>query len=161
MPLINTVSSHHAGPAPNSGWQWLPFPSQSALHTLNHAIHIINSKIKGSKTCDAAFKALPGGRTFVDVWADHSVWISYDPGTQALRYGATLGKEVTITAYSLRIGYWTVAATLIHELAHVDGAPGGNNHDAEATLRHCLLSNLEDPNVMGSLFHPSGSVRLA
>lgn len=160
MPLINTIASHHSGPAPNSGWQWLPFPSSSDLHAVNHAVHIINAKIKGSKTCAAAFKALPRGRTFADVWVDHSIWVSYDPGTQAGRYGATLGKEITISAYSLRVGYWTVAATLIHELAHVDRAPG-TNHDAEATLRNCLLSNLEDPKIIGSLFHPSGSVRLA
>jgi hypothetical protein len=160
MPRYNTVASGHAGPPANSGWQWLPFPSHAALHTVHHAAHIINSKIRHSKSCNAAFKVLPAGRSFANVWADHSIWVSYDPKNQAGQYGATLGNEITITAYSLKIGVWTVAATLIHELAHVDGAPG-TNHDAEATLRHCLLSGLEDPAIIGHLFHPSGSVRLA
>jgi hypothetical protein len=45
-------------------------------------------------------------------------------------------------------------------LAHVDGAPG-NNHDAEATLRKCLLANLENPQIIGLVFDPAGCARLA
>ncbi len=159
MPLVNTVASHHNGPVPVAGFQWLPF-KQADLHILNHAIHTITARITGSHTCNAAFRALPRGRSFADIWADRNIWISYDPNPQADRYGATLGNDVTITAFSLRIGFWTVAATLIHELAHVDGAPGGNNHAAEATLRQCLLRNLENPNIMG-MFNPAGCTKLA
>jgi len=79
MPLINTVQSHHAGPHAVAGWQWLPFP-QNDLHAVNRAIHIINARIKGSNTCAAAFRALPRGRSFAQVWGDPAVWISYDPG---------------------------------------------------------------------------------
>lgn len=104
----------------------------------------INTRIKGNAPCDNAFRALPGGRTFAQIWADNSIWINFDPVRVAGDYGASRGKEITLTAYTLAMGRWTVAATLIHELAHVNGAPG-ITHQAEATLRSCLLVGLEDP----------------
>jgi len=82
------------------------------------------------------------------------VWVSYDPGGQGGRYGATLGNEITITAYALRMGRWTVAATLVHELAHVNGAPG-TDKQAEHTLASCLLQKLEDPTIIGRIMTPS------
>ncbi|HKO49135.1 MAG TPA: hypothetical protein VJV79_15490 [Polyangiaceae bacterium] len=47
-----------------------------------------------------------------------------------------------------RMGQWTLAATLIHELAHVNGASG---HDAaaERSLLPCLMGNLYDPHIIG------------
>ena len=47
--------------------------------------------------------------------------------------------------------HWTVAATLIHELAHTNGAPGGNSHAAEATLSQCLLRSLEVKTILGEI----------
>jgi hypothetical protein len=90
----------------------------------------------------------------LQVWNDPGVWVSYDPGGQGGRYGATLGNEITITAYSLRMGRWTVAATLVHELAHVNGAPG-TDKQAEHTLASCLLHKLENPNIIGRITNPS------
>src|SRR5664279_2091109 len=128
MPTINTPSSAHAGPATIAGWQWLPYTDATLLHTLRDAIHIISARINGNKPCDAAFKALPSGRTFAQVWADASIWVSYDPDNIGTKYGVTDrvgGSEISITRYALRMGRWTTAATLIHELAHTNGAPGG------------------------------------
>ena len=52
------------------------------------------------------------------------------------------------------MGRWTVAATLVHELAHVNGAPG-NDRQAEHTLASCLLQKLEDPQIIGRITNPS------
>jgi hypothetical protein len=41
-------------------------------------------------------------------------------------------------------------ATLIHELAHVNGA-NGITHDAEATLQKCLMGQHHDPTILGQL----------
>src|SRR5215472_13947680 len=125
MPSVNTPASGHAGPAPlPGGHQYLPYTDAHFLATLNRAIHIIQRKIRGYLPCDRRFRLLPGRRSFSDVFDDPTVWINFDPSRREKDYGATRGNDITITAYSLAMGRWTVAATLVHELAHVDGAPG-------------------------------------
>ncbi len=96
------------------------------------------------------FQSLDGGRTFAEVWNDPHVWINYDPENRQGKYGAHRRgtKEIAISKYALRMGRWTVAATLVHELAHVNGAPG-NNSQAEDTLKTCLLKGLHDPTIIG------------
>lgn len=153
MPRVHTRRSGHHGPASSGGIQWLPFTQGRHLATLESAMHLISTRIKGSHACDAAFRALPGGRSFAQVWADNSIWISYDPTADGSLYGATDsagGREVTISEFALRMGVWTTAGTLIHELAHTNGADG-ISHDAEGTLTHCLLPTVEDPNIIGLL----------
>lgn len=93
------------------------------------------------------------------VWTDPTVWLSYDPGSAAGRFGATLGKEVTLSHYACRIGSWTLVATLIHELAHVNGA-NGVTHDAEATLQKCLMGQHHDPTIMGQIRSASKLTRI-
>jgi|SRR5450631_2798019 hypothetical protein len=155
MPSINTPASKHAGPAATMGWQWLPYTNATMLAALRRAIHIIDVRIKGSKPCNAAFKALPSGRTFAQVWSDPSIWINYDPDRIGHRFGVThsLGgtHNISITQYALSMGEWTTAATLIHELAHTNGAPGGRSHAAEATLSKCLLNSLENKAILGAI----------
>ena len=149
MPTINEPAAAHVAPVPNSGWEWHPFSDKHEVHVIKQAIWIIENRIRGFRPCNKAFQKLPGGRTFDDVWNDASVWISRDPGNQQGRFGATLGNEVTITRFSLRMGRWTTAATLVHELAHVNGAGAG--HEAEGTLLSCLLTNLHDASIMGAV----------
>ena len=150
MPQINSPTSGHTGPAAVAGFQWLPYGNTTYLARLQHAVAVINTRVNGDRPCDAAFRALPGGRSFAQVWADPSVWISYDPGSASGRYGATLGNEVTISQYCCRMGMWTIVATLIHELAHVNGA-AGTNHAAEQTLQACLMKAHHDPTIIGQL----------
>src|SRR6266849_1441035 len=143
MPQINTPKSGHVGPAAlTGGHQYLTYADAHFLTALQSAIHIIQNRIRGQVPCDNAFRLLPGARTFSQVWADSAVWINFDPSRSGGDYGATRAKEITITAYSLAMGHWTVAATLVHEMAHVNGASGAT-HDAEGTLKSCLLSGLE------------------
>ena len=129
MPSINEPSTAHAAPLPNSGWEWQAVSDKQELHVIKQAIWIISHRIKGFRPCNKAFEKLPGGRSFDDVWEDASVWISRDPLNQQGRNAATLGNEITISTFSLRMGRWTTAATLVHELAHVNGAPG-TDHQA-------------------------------
>ncbi|MGI8743137.1 MAG: hypothetical protein ACR2NN_11325 [Bryobacteraceae bacterium] len=155
MANINTSASGHAGPAALAGGhQYLSYSDAHFLATLRRAMHTLQSRIRGQAPCDNAFRSLPGGRTFSQVRADPAVWINFDPSRRGGDYGATRGKEITITAYSLSMGPWTVAATLVHELAHVNGA-SGSTHDAEATLRSCLLRGLENPAIIGRIIQAS------
>ena len=120
MPTINTPGSAHVAPAPNSGFRWLAYEDDNKLKkALQDAFFIIQNNIRGMRPCNKCFKALPGGKSFDDVWDDATVFVSFDPQGKGGTFGATLGKDVTITAFSLRMGRWTTAATLVHELAHV------------------------------------------
>ena len=154
MPSINTPGSGHMGPAASAGWQWLPYANAGWLATLRSAIHIIDTRIKGNKPCDSAFRSLPSGKTFAQVWSDPTIWISYDPDRSGRKFGVTErvgGREISITEFALRMGAWTTAATLIHELAHTNGAPGRRSHAAEAALSTCLLRALEDKRILGAI----------
>ena len=62
--------------------------------------------------------------------------------------------ECAIGPAAFRIGRWTVLATLIHELAHCNGAPGGASTVAEDALVHCglgrrseLQTGVDDPRT--------------
>lgn len=153
MPNIHTTKSSYKAPSSIQGWSWLPYSSSSYLQTLNSAISLIDNNIKTNKSCNQAFKNLPSGRNFSDIWNDSSIWISLDPSNIKDKYGATLSnKHITLTAYTLKMGKWTTAATLIHELAHVGGALNTNT-DAEDVLLKCLLRGLHDPNIIGGLIN--------
>jgi hypothetical protein len=61
-----------------------------------------------------------------------------------------MGNDVAITQYTCRMGVWTIVATLIHELAHVNGADA-IGHSAEQTLTTCLMRAHHDPAINGML----------
>lgn len=151
MPNIHVAGSNYTAPATIQGWQWLPFSDNALINTLKSALYIIESQIKGENSCELEFAKLPLGRSFTDLWNSNSIWISYDPDRSGTKYGVTFAKKhISITAYALKMGKWITAATLIHELAHVNGAPG-NNTQAEDTLLRCGLKNHHNPNIIDRL----------
>jgi hypothetical protein len=151
VPNIHISSSKYSAPSKLQGWQWLPFTDKTMLDIVKRAVTIIDKRIKGSKPCEAAFKALPGGKTFTDIWNQANVWISYDPDRSGNKYGVTLNsKHISITGYTLAMGQWMTAATIIHELAHVGGATGSDTK-AEDTLLKCMLKQHHNPNIIGQI----------
>jgi hypothetical protein len=117
---------------------------------------------KKNPAADVYFRGLPGGRSLTQVLGDSSIWINFAPALTA--YGETNmvgGKEIGIGPISFRIGRWTVLATLIHELAHSNGAPGGGDTRAEGAVRACGMGKASetpghddpytpyDPNIGG------------
>jgi len=149
---INIAGSGHTGPVKNGVAEWLAYDAtrDSQKKMLEKAIGIIKSNIRGSKACNDAFKALPNGRSFDDIFDDDNVWISYCPDNA--NYGFTNrvgGSEITICELAYRWGYWTVTGTLVHEMGHVNGA-GTTDHAAEGTLLSCGLAKVHDPTIIGS-----------
>jgi hypothetical protein len=139
MPTINDGSTVHNGPD-GSG----VFPDKY-LDTLKRAIAIIQNRIRGHKDCEDSFADLPGndgsgGRTFSDMWNDFTIWLNYDPDNGGSEWGWTepdlYPNDVVITQFTLRMGRWSTAGTIIHEMAHLNGAPGGDSKAAETTLKH-------------------------
>jgi hypothetical protein len=107
-------------------------------------------------SADRYFKTLPFGRSLTQLLHDRTIWINYAPSLKGY-WGATdrqIHKEIGITPTSYLWGRWTVLATLIHELAHTNGAPGENSRAAEDAVLHCglgrrseLSSKSDDPRT--------------
>jgi len=112
---------------------------------------IITKDVPGA---DRYYKSLPGGRTLTELLNDSEIWINYAP-TLTIS-GATsidFPKETAIAPKSFRIGRWYVLATLLHELAHVNGVDG-TGHKAEEAVLRCGLgkmseftSGIDDPST--------------
>lgn len=102
--------------------------------------------------CNEAFQKLPGGRTFAKMWNDPQIWISFLKTTDIKEFGAAVhcGFDLSVSYGSFRHGWKMVAATLVHELAHLNGAPA-NTTDAEDTLLHCGLADKHRDEIIGYL----------
>lgn len=109
---------------------------------------------KGLPSADVYFKTLPDGKSLTELLADSSIWVNYGPSLTVFGEAVISGTELAIGPGAYRIGRWTVLATLIHELAHINGAPGGTDRRAEEALLHCGLgkqsertTGRDDPNT--------------
>jgi hypothetical protein len=143
MLSINGDNVCHGGP-PGS----LEIPEEY-LPIVRQALDIIQNRIRGQYHCDEIFAALPGGHNFRDLFDDPNTWINYDPSGRQNDWGWTMPRsfpnDLVVTQFTLRMGRWSTAGTIIHELAHLNGAPGGNSHAAEETLRFCGLQSPRGP----------------
>jgi len=138
--------------SPTAGY--IAFPA-SKRATIRWARRRANWITKNKPTADVYYRTLPGGRSLTQLLADNTIWINYHP--TMVHYGETNavgGKEIAISNTAHRIGRWTVLATLVHELAHSNGAPGGADQSAERALLACGLgkrsertSGVDDPHT--------------
>jgi hypothetical protein len=97
------------------------------------------------------FNSLPRGRSLTNLLNDSSIWINFDP--TLADDGATFhNNDLWLGPRVFRVGKWTVLATIIHELAHIDGAGGAATglvcttfstacHAAERAVLECGLGN--------------------
>ena len=123
--------------SPHPGWVTVP---KERRDMLNWARRKAKEVAKTKASANKYFATLPNGRTLQDLLNDSSIWINFDPSmTEFGANSVAHPHEIAIGPSSFRIGRWTVLATLIHELAHVDGAPGGTDRRAEEALLRCGL----------------------
>jgi hypothetical protein len=134
------------------------------------AMTYIEEKIKSHKPCNDCFRKLPTGRTFKEIWDSGSVWLSYISRENV--YGLTRGDfDIAVSEAAIREGKMKIVATIVHELAHIGGAPGGAtladgnaNLMAESVLKCCLLSHMFDPDAVGiidDMVHGTDDARTA
>ena len=95
------------------------------------------------------FTSLPAGHSLSVLLYDSSIWVNYDPALAD--DGATFhNRDLWIGPGPFRIGRWMVLATMIHELAHINGAGGAATglvcnafsaacHAAERAVLECGL----------------------
>ena len=109
---------------------------------------------KGNPKANTFFKGLPGGRSLTQLLNDSTIWINYCPGLTLFGEAQISGKELALGPSPFRKGKWVVLGTLIHELAHIDGAPtAGGSTLAEEALYHCGLGT--DAEYYGGEDDPS------
>jgi hypothetical protein len=91
------------------------------------------------------FLHLPKRRSLTELLADRSIWVNYSLILGG-DYGGTVGfNEIAIGPDAFRVGRWTVLATVIHELAHCDGASGRfSSMQAELAVLACGLGRASE-----------------
>ena len=140
--MIQINVGDHASPEAD----WIAVPvSLGRLDKLRWARRRAFRIAREIPSANSYFRGLPNGLSLSDLLSDTSIWINYDPN--AIEYGLTNfvgGHEIAIGNLAFRIGRWTVLATLIHELAHVNGAPGGSDTRAEGAVLACKLGRLSE-----------------
>jgi hypothetical protein len=129
----------------------VPFKHQFATKWARNRAKLIAANVK---TADKYFKSLPGKRTLTQLLADRRIWINYAPELYARGMRQEGSNEIGIGELAYLRGKMIVLATLIHELAHIAGAPGGDSRAAEDALIHCGLGkqseadrNIDDPGT--------------
>jgi len=112
--------------------------------------------VERNPACNAFFRSLPGGRSLTSLILDKHIWVNYAPTITPLFGQYKDGsKEIALSDRPFVTGKWMVLATVIHELAHVNGAPiTGGNTLAEEAVYHCGLgthdeyySGIDDPRT--------------
>lgn len=92
---------------------------------------------------------------------DRTIWVNYDPSIAFFGYTYS-NNDLWIGPMPFKVGKWSVLATIVHELAHINGAPGsgavclasGTCHDAERAVLEAGLgraseftSGVDDPST--------------
>ncbi|HET7544025.1 MAG TPA: hypothetical protein VFK05_29340 [Polyangiaceae bacterium] len=94
------------------------------------------------------FLQLRKRRSLTDLLADRTIWVNYSV-LLGKDYGETTDyNEIAIAPIAFRIGRWTVLATVIHELAHCNGAAGRRSSEAELAVLACGLGRKSE-QVLG------------
>lgn len=130
----------HTCPVP--GWGPVRRPHLEMLNWARRRARLVATNMPSA---DRYFMRLPSGRSLRELLGDHSIWINHDPAMR--EYGAQSidhPHEIAIGQLAFAQGRWMVLGTLLHELAHVNGAAGGSDRSAELTLVHCGLGRLSE-----------------
>jgi hypothetical protein len=117
-------------------------------------VNNVNKKLDLAGPCNRYFKGLGANKSFRILWTDNSIFINFAPSNTVGFYGATHSnnKDVSVSAWCLDTkNRWMIAATIVHELAHVAGAPGGTSHAAEKAVDKCYFNAQYDKTIVGSI----------
>lgn len=133
--------------------RYVTVPS-SKRETLRWARTKAKAIAQGNPKANAYFKTLADGRSLTQLLNDSSIWINYCPGLTLFGEAQISGKELALGPRPFAQGKWVVLGTLIHELAHINGAPNTATVEAEEALYHCglgtdaeYLDGVDDPST--------------
>lgn len=166
MAQINTVATKHGElqTVYSSGRvvEFKPFPNITAvdktrLATITKAVKRVDDLETQSNvydSCNLYFQKLPRGMSLRDLWRGNDVFVNFWPTNERETFGATHRghKDIAVSAWCLDTQSCSmIAATIIHEMAHIAGAPGGDSHMAERAVLKCGFEAEYDPELVGSL----------
>jgi hypothetical protein len=132
--MIQINTGDHISPI--TGWVAIPSGLRNQLRWARSRAFVIARDMPSANTY---FRTMPLGRSLSDMLNDNTIWINFEPVRNVFGVTAMGTGEMAIAKPAFDMGRWTVLATLIHELAHVDGAPGGTDKRAEEALLSCGL----------------------
>ena len=128
---------------------------------LGLAIAFIDNTVKRHDPCNAYFRRLSRRKTLREIIDSEEVYLHrIEPNEgyteDVLPRGHNFGRHVGLPLYVLADSdLGVVTASLIHELAHVAGAPtykmDPTSQLAEEALKHCLFPRQYDSNAFGAL----------
>lgn len=129
------------------------------LPSLKRALDIVR---KLPKKCDCAFRKIGSHRSLQQLVDDPRITVHFDPeppqNPQEPESGYTLQGDthnIYVHALPCRMGRWTLAALLVHELVHITLVPGPGQDDingpAYGMERTCGLWPLSSPSTTGSV----------
>jgi hypothetical protein len=166
VPAINTPETRHGElrVVSKKGLvvDWKPFLTTTQeevrrLKKIQQAVQLVG-KLETQQnlydTCNMYFTKLPRGKSLRELWKGGGVFISLWPNSPRGEFAVTHSnnKDITIASWCLDTQTVSmVAATVIHEMAHVAGAPGGDSHMAERAVDKCGFHDEYDPRLLGSL----------
>lgn len=132
------------------------------IRRLREAIHHIVHTIANYAPANARFSGLPRGRTLAQLITDRpDIIICLDPANFTVLAAAPIVTAAHPSAAEMRLSLTglcfhrrrasgrSVEATILHELAHLNGAPGGSSTSAEGVLLRSRMGDQFDSHVQG------------
>ena len=151
---INYKGANHLLSAFLTGNSFIPFDPASQLHSrcigyVSAAMFLMKTKGYLNPQCNYAFRKLPNGRPFDELLGDENIWVSILMNDYVLAQSSEKDIAVSMLSFSQAFkrkdGVDYIASILVHELAHVNGAPM-SNMQAEDVLLPCGFSQFYNPN---------------
>jgi len=135
---------------------WFPIPpeNRAAAQWARTQARDIASRVSGA---NRYFRNLPRGKSLSELLNDSTIWVNYmniDVPLHGQSGDEAPYRELAIGYWAFRAGKRAVLGTLIHELAHINGAPGFPSLDAELAVYYCglgtakeLKTGVDDPST--------------
>lgn len=141
-----------------------PFPL-TTRHEIQWSRQRANWIARNKREADRYFRTLPRRWSLTQLLTDRRLWVNFIVDRRSTDFGLydTVTGELGIGMRAFNMGRWTVLATLIHELAHANGAPGEPSQAAEQALLACGLGRFSelidgddpqtpfDPTIVGAI----------
>ena len=116
------------GAGPRTGWQQVPADQEARVDA---AIEIVREVTQRPRLINYFKNTVPSGtvNTLPNVFNRARVWNLINEGNMGM--GVVGGNDLAYDNFIYRVGRYQIAATIIHEMAHLAGLTGANERECE------------------------------